>query len=117
MEANNFLSIFACFPLWSWDIADACRGFGKYDSKDFTDIPYLDSAVVYDEEGDALTVFAVNRHLSESLELTVDVRSFEGYRIVEHTVLEHDDLKATNSPAGEKLRLTTAATPSLKTEL
>ncbi|MBJ8191076.1 alpha-N-arabinofuranosidase, partial [Bacillus cereus] len=56
----------------------------KYDSKDFTDIPYLDSAVVYDEEGDALTVFAVNRHLSESLELTVDVRSFEGYRIVEH---------------------------------
>ncbi|MEE4569028.1 alpha-N-arabinofuranosidase [Paenibacillus polymyxa] len=75
----------------------------KYDSKDFTDIPYLDSAVVYDEEGDALTVFAVNRHLSESLELTVDVRSFEGYRIVEHTVLEHDDLKATNSPAGEKV--------------
>ncbi|MEC0182069.1 alpha-N-arabinofuranosidase [Paenibacillus peoriae] len=75
----------------------------KYDSKDFTDIPYLDSAVVYDEEGDALTIFAVNRHLSESLELTVDVRSFEGYRIVEHTVLEHDDLKATNSPAGEKV--------------
>ncbi|MFT9370543.1 alpha-N-arabinofuranosidase [Paenibacillus polymyxa] len=75
----------------------------KYDSKDFTDIPYLDSAVVYDEEGDALTVFAVNRHLYESLELTVDVRSFEGYRIVEHTVLEHDDLKATNSPAGEKV--------------
>ncbi|MGP0577922.1 arabinosylfuranosidase ArfA [Paenibacillus peoriae] len=75
----------------------------KYDSKDFTDIPYLDSAVVYDEEGDALTVFAVNRHLSESLELTVDVRSFEGYRIIEHTVLEHDDLKATNSPAGEKV--------------
>lgn len=75
----------------------------KYDSKDFTDIPYLDSAVVYDEEGDALTIFAVNRHLSEPLELTVDVRSFDGYRIVEHTVLEHDDLKATNSPIEEKV--------------
>lgn len=75
----------------------------KYDARDFTDIPYLDSAVVYDEEGDALTIFAVNRHLSGSLELTVDVRSFEGYRIVEHTVLEHDDLKATNSPVEEKV--------------
>lgn len=69
----------------------------KYDSKDFTDVPYLDSAVVYNEENEELTVFMVNRHLSEPLELECDVRSFAGYSVIEHLVLEHDDLKAVNT--------------------
>ncbi|MBW5445182.1 alpha-N-arabinofuranosidase [Cohnella sp. CFH 77786] len=72
-----------------------------YDCKAFTDVPYLDSTGVYNEETEELTIFAVNRHLSEGLELEVDVRSFEGYRLVEHIVLEHDDLKAVNK-AGEE---------------
>ncbi|MFB5269065.1 alpha-N-arabinofuranosidase [Paenibacillus enshidis] len=75
----------------------------KYDAKDFTDVPYLDSAVVYDEAEEALTIFAVNRHLSEALDLTCDVRSFEGYSIVEHIVMEHEDLKAVNGPGEEKV--------------
>ncbi|MDQ0338634.1 alpha-N-arabinofuranosidase [Caldalkalibacillus uzonensis] len=75
-----------------------------YDSKDFTDVPYLEPAVVYNEEQDELTIFAVNRHLEKSLEVTCDVRSFEGYRIVEHIVLEHDDLKATNTAEVERVK-------------
>jgi alpha-N-arabinofuranosidase len=72
-----------------------------YDCKAFTDVPYLDSTGVYNEETEELTIFAVNRHLSEGLELEADVRSFDGYRLVEHIVLEHNDLKAVNK-AGEK---------------
>ncbi|MEK3785027.1 MULTISPECIES: alpha-N-arabinofuranosidase [Paenibacillus] len=75
----------------------------KYDSKDFTDVPYLDSAVVYNEENEELTIFAVNRNLNDALELNCDVRSFEGFEIVEHLVMESDDLKATNSAAQEKV--------------
>ncbi|MFC0213655.1 alpha-N-arabinofuranosidase [Paenibacillus chartarius] len=71
-----------------------------YDSKDYTDVPYLDATGVYNEESEELTIFAVNRHLSEPLALECDVRSFAGYEIVEHIVLEHDDLKAVNR-AGE----------------
>lgn len=37
------------------------------------------------------------------MELTTDVRSFEGYRLLEHIVLENEDLKATNSLIGEKV--------------
>ncbi|WP_458122538.1 arabinosylfuranosidase ArfA [Paenibacillus sp. Z6-24] len=74
-----------------------------YDAKDYTDVPYLDSAVVHDEENDHLTIFALNRHLTESLDLNCDVRSFEGYRIVEHIVLENDDLKAVNTADEEKV--------------
>ena len=58
---------------------------------------------LYDEEKDEVTIFAVNRNLEEDVELTTDVRSFEGYRILEHIVMENEDLKAGNSLAGEKV--------------
>ncbi|WP_413381383.1 alpha-N-arabinofuranosidase [Alkalihalobacillus sp. 1P02AB] len=69
----------------------------KYDSKEFTDVPYLDSVAVFNEEEQEVTIFAINRHLEQAIELHADVRSFEGYEIIEHIVLENKDLKATNS--------------------
>ncbi|WP_028547283.1 arabinosylfuranosidase ArfA [Paenibacillus sp. UNC451MF] len=69
----------------------------KYDSKDFTDVPYLESTAVYNEEKDELVIFAVNRHLSESLLLESDIRNFKDYKVVEHIVLEDDDVKARNT--------------------
>lgn len=68
----------------------------RYDSKDFTDVPYLESTAVFNEEEETLTIFALNRHQQESLMLEADIRSFEKYKVVEHLVLENDDLKATN---------------------
>lgn len=77
----------------------------KYDSKDYTDVPYLDSTAVYNDEEDSVTIFAVNRHLEESLILHADVRSFEGYSIVEHIVLENNgDLKAVNTADHEAVK-------------
>lgn len=75
-----------------------------YDTKEYTDVPYLDSAVVYNEENEELTIFAVNRSLEDALTLECDVRSFEGYRLVEHIVLENEDLKAVNTAAEEKVK-------------
>ncbi|MNX75964.1 Intracellular exo-alpha-(1-_5)-L-arabinofuranosidase [compost metagenome] len=69
----------------------------KYDSKDYTDVPYLEAVAVHDEEADEVTIFAVNRSLTDSLSLQVDLRSFGSIRVHEHLVLEHDDLKATNT--------------------
>jgi alpha-N-arabinofuranosidase len=76
----------------------------KYDSKDFTDVPYLDTAVVYNEADEEVTIFAVNRHLAEVLDLECDVRSFAGYAVKEHLVLEHEDLKAANTKEEEKVK-------------
>lgn len=75
-----------------------------YDAQDYTDVPYLDSAVVYREEDEELTIFVVNRHLREPLDLECDVRGFEEYRVLEHIVLEHDDLKATNTADAERVK-------------
>ncbi|WP_175471298.1 alpha-N-arabinofuranosidase [Fontibacillus panacisegetis] len=75
-----------------------------YDAQDYTDVPYLDSAVVYNEAEEEVTIFAVNRNLNEALDLNCDVRSFEGYQLVEHIVLENEDLKAVNTAAEEKVK-------------
>ncbi|WP_239613669.1 arabinosylfuranosidase ArfA [Cohnella mopanensis] len=70
----------------------------KYDTKEITDIPYLESIAVYNEDAKEVTVFAVNRDLTNALPLEVDLRSFGGAcGIIEHIVLENEDLKATNT--------------------
>ena len=61
------------------------------------EITDVESVAVYNEEKDEVTIFAVNRNLEEDVELTTDVRSFAGYRIKEHIVMENDDLKAANT--------------------
>lgn len=70
-----------------------------YESKNCGDVPYLDSVVVWNEEQNAITIFAVNKDLKENMEMTCDLRQFEGYRITEHVVLTHDDFKAVNTEA------------------
>ncbi|GIP29268.1 intracellular exo-alpha-(1-_5)-L-arabinofuranosidase 1 [Paenibacillus sp. J23TS9] len=76
----------------------------KYDAQDYTDVPYLDSAVVHNEAEEELTIFALNRNLTDPLDLECDVRSFAGYQLVEHIVLAHEDLKAVNTAAEEKVK-------------
>ncbi|GGD86461.1 arabinosylfuranosidase ArfA [Paenibacillus nasutitermitis] len=69
----------------------------KYDAKDYTDVPYLEAVAVHNEEQSEVTIFAVNRNLTESLPLDIDLRSFGSFTLIEHIVLEHDDLKAANT--------------------
>lgn len=75
----------------------------KFDTSKHADVTAVEAVSVYNEEKEEVTIFAVNRSLQEDIELTTDVRSFEGYRLLEHIVLENDDLKAVNSFANEKV--------------
>ena len=63
----------------------------------YKDIPILDAAAVLNEEKEELTIFAVNKDQKDSLDFSCDLRGFGAYRVVEHLVLQHDDLKATNT--------------------
>lgn len=78
----------------------------KYDSKDFTDVPYLDAAAVHNEAQEELTIFIVNKHLTDNMPLDVDLRSFEDYELVEHIELYHDDVKAVNTMTHEAVKPT-----------
>ncbi|WP_304458643.1 arabinosylfuranosidase ArfA [Alicyclobacillus sendaiensis] len=68
----------------------------KYDSKDFTDVPYLEAVPVWNQEAGELVLLAVNRG-ERPLPLEVDVRGFPGARAEEHLVLAHPDVKAVNT--------------------
>jgi len=68
-----------------------------YDSKDYTDVPLLDATAVVNDEKEEITIFAVNKDTKDSLSLQCDLRSFEGYRVKEHIVLENDDVYAVNT--------------------
>ena len=61
--------------------------------------PYLDAVCITNEEEDTLTVFAVNKDLEDWMELTCDLRQYEGYQVFEHIVLTHNDVKAENTEA------------------
>ncbi len=75
----------------------------KYDSHNFTGVPYLESAAVYNEEKQEITIFAVNRDLTEPMELICGLKSFGPSSILEHIVLQHEDLKAVNTGEGERV--------------
>lgn len=72
-----------------------------HDTAQHENVTDLESVTVWNEEKEEVTIFAVNRNLDEDLELTTDVRSFEGYQILEHIVMENSDMKVCNSSGGE----------------
>jgi alpha-N-arabinofuranosidase len=76
----------------------------RYDSKEYTDVPYLETVSVHNEERSELTIFAVNRNLTEPLNLTATLAGFDRYRPLEHSVMRHDNLKAVNSAKGEAVQ-------------
>ena len=67
-----------------------------YDCSDYEDVPYIDAAAVMDDEG-GLTVFCVNRHMTEDFDLELDLRSFGEMKLTDHILLHHDDVKAVNT--------------------
>ena len=63
----------------------------------------MDAVAVYNEEAEEVTIFAVNRDLQEGVPMECDIRSFASYRILEHIVLECDDLTASNGPGQDRV--------------
>jgi alpha-L-arabinofuranosidase len=60
-------------------------------------VPYLKFAAVYDAEGGHVTLFALNRHLTQSMAMKVDLKGLAGLQVVKAHQLHHVDLKAVNT--------------------
>ncbi|ACL75577.1 alpha-N-arabinofuranosidase [Ruminiclostridium cellulolyticum] len=69
----------------------------KFDTKDFTDVSAIDATAVINDNNDEITVFAVNRHMENNISLDVELNGFGQFEVIEHIVLEHNDVKATNT--------------------
>lgn len=81
-----------------------------HDTKDFTDVTDVESIAVWNDETDEVTVFAVNRSVTDDIVLDCDLRSFKGYTLAEHIVLESSEMKAVNTAAHQ------AVTPKAVTD-
>jgi alpha-N-arabinofuranosidase len=77
----------------------------KVDSESFStdthsDVPFICTSAIHDSESGDVTVLALNRHTTESMELEMELRGFDDERNVTFaSELHHGDLKAVNSKA------------------
>jgi alpha-N-arabinofuranosidase len=75
-----------------------------YDPRDNTEnfypvenVPYLKFSAVHNAEGGYVTLFALNRHLTQAMTMNVDLKGFADLEVVEAHQLHHADLKAANT--------------------
>ncbi len=69
----------------------------SYPDDEYGEVPYLDAVATIQPEFGTLTIFAVNRSLTDALPLETVGMSLEDYQVVEHICLTHPDLKAVNT--------------------
>lgn len=68
----------------------------KHDTKEFTDVPDVESLATLSEDGENLTVFAVNRSLDEDVMLDVSLLDFDGFEVIDAIEMSGYDVKAEN---------------------
>ncbi len=70
-----------------------------HSTADHDDVPLVDAVATWDDESRALTILCVNRSEDDDVRLDVTARAFTGLRLVEATVLSHEDPTTTNTEA------------------
>lgn len=90
-----------------YPFAQACR-YGKgsilqekaespvYDSSHHKTVPYLESVSVWNGESRELVVFAVNRHMSEHMELSVEAENFSNLILTEYLSFKENEITRKN---------------------
>ena len=69
----------------------------SYTSAKHGETPIVDAVATHDSDTQELVVFAVNRDQNEEVALSIGLRAFPGYRVVEHLVLTDGDPHALNT--------------------
>ena len=64
----------------------------------------VEAVAVLNEAENTITVFAVNRNISEDAQFEMKIAGFENFRAEEHIVMAGYDLKAVNSPTCEHVQ-------------
>ena len=77
----------------------------KYDCKDFTDVPYLESVASYDEENEEVALFVVNRSMDEDVQLDISLLGFEGYKVVSFESMDGYNVYQENTFDNESVKM------------
>lgn len=77
----------------------------KYDCTVASEVDYLDVSAVHDKQAGTVTLFMVNRHLDEAMDLRVSLSGFAGARLDWHKVMQGHGLRDTNGPDRETVAM------------
>ena len=66
----------------------------QYSCAEFADVNSIDAAAVLNEDETELTVFAVNRNLTETLDVELDLRAFGASSLIEHITYHNENRNA-----------------------
>jgi alpha-N-arabinofuranosidase len=72
-----------------------------HDTSKHSDVSDVDATAVWNEEKKEVTVFAVNRSLTETVDFSCDLRSFGNVKVVKHTEMAGYNVNAENSAASD----------------
>lgn len=84
-------------PTYAANYHDPRGAVDVYNHYPLPAVPYLKMAAVEEPGTGAVTVFALNRHLSEPMPLDITLRGFGTPVLIEALQLHHSDLRATNT--------------------
>ena len=73
-------------------------------TKRYPTAPLLVASVVHDPEAGSVSLFAMNRSTEEEMALSADLRGFGALALGDSFELHHDDLKAINDKAEERVK-------------
>jgi alpha-L-arabinofuranosidase len=68
-----------------------------YSTKTHPEVPFVVATVVHDPQSGAATILALNRHVTDEIQLDVELRDLGPRKLVLATELHHGDLKAVNT--------------------
>lgn len=70
---------------------------GSVQSHAYENVQAIESAAVHNDEKGEVSIFIINRSAGDDIEVCLDVRGFEGYKLAEHIEMYTDDLNIGNS--------------------
>lgn len=85
-----------------------------FSTKWYSDVPDVDTSAVLSEDGNRLTVFAVNRDIEDSIDLEIKLLDFEGFRPVKCVALEGTDPEAINTADAENVKPVEKTCPAIE---
>ncbi len=89
----------------------------RYDAGKYGMAPYVESVVTVDKEKQEITVLAVNRSLTEDVDVNIEINGFGKLQKIEHLILTNDDMKACNTADAPNTVVPTKAPRTIETIL
>jgi alpha-N-arabinofuranosidase len=70
---------------------------GRHECPSYDNVQAIEAAAVINEEKEELTIFLLNRDMVDDIAVDINLKGFEGYKLIEHTELYSNDIDAVNT--------------------